>query len=388
MPEDCPEEVAQLILECMATDPAARPSAVDVVRRLQVAPVSALLRQNDSAGGASVASCVVGGLQRQGDSAGGASVASSIVGGLQRQGDSTGGASVASTILGELQHQNDSVGGHSMASSIGGYLLQRDTAGGLSVASTIAGALQKQHDCSSAITAESDSSTVPGLLPPPALQSTGDGGKQQRPVAVVGEPGFHSHSTESIELAWFGTKAGFAAGSAAEASSVSSSGAPSFSSLSAGERYTDMPRSFSGAVSAPSTTGALSFSVAATAASRSGSQLDSGSFEGAVAAEVGGQAARAGLQSASAIVARVSEPANPWMLRSASNIGPYPSRLRVGAAPAEDVSTRSFARAAERPSGGDVQALSQGAIPPISPFVASRQTQQRRLPVSPFSEQQ
>jgi hypothetical protein len=378
----------------MATDPAARPSADDVVRRLQTAPSGVLPRQNDSAGSASAASCIVSGLQRQGDSAGGASVASSIAGALQRQGDSAGGASVASSILGELQHQNDSVGGQSAASSIGGYLLQRqgDPAGGASAASTIADTHQKQSNSSGEVSVGSDIGTLPGLLPSPAQHGAADEGKQQRPVAVKGEPGFQRHSAGFIELAWFGTKAALMAGSV-ETGSISPSGAPSFSSVSAGERYSDMPRSFSSVVSAPSSTGALSatVSVAAAAASRSGSQHDTGPLEGG-AAHVGAPAARAGLQSASAVVARVGAPADPGTLRSASNVGAYPSRRGVSVARAGEVSSRSFARAAVGLGGNDVyagaQALPQGSVPPVSPFVASHQTWQRRLPVSPFSEQQ
>ena len=43
MPEECPEEVRQLILECLESKPSLRPSALRIAERLQALPPDAAL---------------------------------------------------------------------------------------------------------------------------------------------------------------------------------------------------------------------------------------------------------------------------------------------------------------------------------------------------------
>lgn len=40
VPDECPAEVAQLIEWCMEEDPDKRPSALDIIHRIQVVPVT------------------------------------------------------------------------------------------------------------------------------------------------------------------------------------------------------------------------------------------------------------------------------------------------------------------------------------------------------------
>ena len=355
-------------MECMATDPAARPSAEAVVRRLEAAPV--------------------GGLQKQGDSAGGASVASSIAGVLQRQGDSAGGISVTSSVPGDLHNRNDSLGSQSITSSLGGYLLQRqgDSAGGLSVASSVVGTLHRQPKPATTVSMASNGDVPPGLLPVPATRHSVADGKQQPPASVSGELNPRTQSTGTIELACFGHAARLVENSG-QGSFVPVSGAPLLSSLSAGERSMEMPRSYSSAISVPSTTGTRSgtLSVAAAGASRTGLQQD-GSLEGCTADIGGQQAIDARVQSVSAIIARASEPTIHAGLCSVSKVSPFPDRLGFGVASAEVATRRVHAAGVCDPVYGAAMPEDSAAL--VSPFVACRQGRQRRLPVSPFCNHQ
>ena len=399
VPEDCPEEVAALISACTATDPAARPSAEDVVRRLQArllfcccarccwrvflivipsasriirrhttiacmqaVPVApSLQRQSESLGSLSVASGILSGLQRHGDSGGGLSAASSALPGLQRQGDSAGGASVASSIVGALQRHNDSSGGHSVGS---------------------------------------DPDLLPASIPMPSDQAATAGtAERQLRLTADSSHGMAMHAPGGIEMARLSCKSGLtAASSDGGAMLLPGSAAVSLSSLSASDRYEcDMPRSYSSAVSVPSSTasimaGALSGGVSAASppSPQTRAQMDE---------VLHGKVTPPALQASSVVVPRGSEPA-VGMLRSARSMssgaaaaagwrgGGAADQTYSGASPREVKGQHDHSTQTDSPASTLPQGLVSAVPPPVSPFVASRQTQQRRmLPISPFSDQ-
>ena len=302
---------------------------------------------------------------------------------LQRQGDSGGSLAMASGIVTDLQRQGDS-------------------AGGASVASSVVGPLCRQHDSSGAQSVASNPDFLPSLPLTPARQAaTNVSLEQYLRLKMRSDSETAPHHAGAVEMARLSAKSGLTtASSEGGAMLYLSSAAASCSSLSAAERY--VPRSFSSALSVPSSaasfvTGALSSAVSTVAS-------PSSPPGGRRAVTQAPGPPRLALQASSVVMPRVSDPASGG-LRSARSIssgaaavqgwrGDGVAALSSGGCGecSPRVADHTEVQHGNSTHGGG-QDMLQGclptsAMPPISPFVASRQTRQRRmLPVSPFSTQ-
>ena len=324
--------------------------------------------------------------------------------GLQRQGDSDGGLAVASGIVSDLQRQGNSAGGLSVASSIGaGLQRQGDSFGEASVGSGFAGALQRQHDSSGAQSHASIPDSLPSLPSTPCRQAPVNVSVERfLRLKAKGDGAMAMHVTSGgIEMARLSMNSDSTA-ALSEGGPFFGSATPSCSSPSAAERYErNVPRSFSSALSVPSSaasfvTGALSSAVSAT-----GTPSSLLEARGDAATRAPGSM-RLALQASSVVVPRVSDPAS-GPLRNARSMSSGAAAAQgwcgdgAAALPTGDCGDSSpcVSKGQHEDSthgGGADAALPQGCLttsaPPISPFVASRQTRQRRmLPVSPFSDQ-
>jgi len=302
---------------------------------------------------------------------------------LQRQGDSGGSLAVASGIVSDLQRQGDSAGGASLAASV-------------------VGALYRQHDSSGAQSVASNPEFLPSLPCTPARQAAANVSLEQYlRLKMRSDSAAAPHaSAGAVEMARLSAKSGLTTAlSEGGAMHYLSSAAASCSSLSAAERY--VPRSFSSALSVPSSAASFVTGALSSAVSTVGSPLPPMG-----ARRDGTQAPgppRLALQASSVVMPRVSDPASGG-LRSARSMSSGAAAVQGwrhdGAAA---LSSGGYGECSPHVAEGqhgdsahggglDVM-LPQGclpttAMPPISPFVASRQTRQRRmLPVSPFSTQ-
>ena len=281
---------------------------------------------------------------------------------------------------------------------------QGDSAGGASVASSVVGALYRQHDSSGAQSVASNPDFLPSLPPTPGRQAaTNVSLEQYLRLKMRSDSALAPHhaAAGAVEMARLSDKSGLTTASSEGGTMLYlSSAAASCSSLSAAERY--VPRSFSSALSVPSSaasfvTGALSSAVSAVGppSSLPGARRDGNQALGPP---------RLALQASSVVVPRVSDPASSGafhIARSMSSGATAAQGWRTGgaAAPSSGGYGESSPCVAEGQRGDNAHVggpdmmspqgcLPTAAMPPISPFIASRQTRQRRmLPVSPFSTQ-
>ncbi len=383
VPDECPEEVADLISDCMATEPGARPSAEDVVRRLQVGPLlhtPALSRPISARCHETLTfSSAVNSLQTL------ARIQAAPAGPrLQRQGDSGGSLAMASGIAGDLQRQGDS-------------------AGGASVASSVMGTLYRQHDSSSAQSVASNPEFLPSLPSASARQAAFDVSLEQfLRLKMRSDSAAASHASASVvEMARLSAKSGLTTASSEGGPMLYlSSAAASCSSLSAAERYA--PRSLSSALSVPSSAASFVTGALSSAVSTAGPPSSPPGALEAVTQAPGPP--RLALQASSVVMPRVSDPASGGM-RSARSMssgaaaaqgwrGDGAAALSTGGHGECNPCVAEGQHGNSAHGGGPDVVSPQGclpttAMPPISPFVASRQTRQRRmLPVSPFSTQE